>query len=41
MPRVTNEGVMMRCKAVTANLLKEVGLIIETSKAIEKPEGYI
>ena len=41
MSRVTNKGVMMRCKAVTANLLTVVGLPVEPSTAIAKPKGYL
>ena len=41
MSRVMNEGVMMRFKAVTANLLTVVGLIVEPSTAIEKPKGSL
>ena len=41
MSRVTNEGVMMPCKSVTANFLALVGLIFEPSKSIAKPKGYI
>ena len=39
--RVMNEGVMMRCKAVTANLLTVVGLIVYSSAAISKPKVYL
>ena len=41
MSKVTNEGVMMRCKVVTANLLTVVGLLVEPSIAIAKPKGSI
>ena len=32
---------MMRCKAIMANLLTVVGLIVEPITDIEKPTGYI
>ena len=41
MSRVTNEGVVMCCKAITVNLLKVVGLIVEPSTDIAKPKGYL
>ena len=41
MSRVMNEGVMMRCKEITANFLTEVGLIIEPSTSIAKPKGSL
>ena len=41
MSRVTNEEVMMHCKAVTENLLVVVGLLFEPSTAIEKSKGLI
>ena len=39
MSTVMNEGVKMRCKAVTANLFTVVGLLVEISTAIEKPKS--
>ena len=36
MSRVTNEGVVVCCKAVTANLLTEVGLVVEPITTIAK-----
>ena len=39
--RETNEGVMIRCKEITDNLLTVVGLIVEPRKAIEKPKSSI
>ena len=37
MSTVMNEGVRMRYKVVTANLLKVVGLLVEPSTVISKP----
>ena len=37
MSRETNKGVMMSSKAITANLLAVVGLIVELGTCIEKP----
>ena len=41
MSTVTNEGVNIRCKAVTTNVFTVVGLLVELSTAIEKSKGYI
>ena len=41
MSRVMNKVVMMCCKAVKVNLLAVVGLIVEPSTSIEKPNGYV
>ena len=38
---VTNEGVTMSCKAVTANLLKVVGCLVEPITYIAKSKGYL
>ena len=35
-----NEGVKIRCKAITANFFTVVGLLVEPSTAIEK-NGYL
>ena len=36
MSKVMNEGVRMHCKSVMANLFTLVGLLVETSTAIQK-----
>ena len=41
MPRKTNEGVMILCKTITANLLTIVGLLVEPITSLEKPKGFI
>ena len=41
MSRVMNKGVMMCCKAVTSNLFTVVVLVVEPSKSISKPKGYL
>ena len=41
MSRETNKGVMMLCKAITANFLTVVGLIVENRTVIAKPKGYL
>ena len=41
MSRETNEGVMMCCKTITANLLRIVRLLIEPIKYLAKPKDYI
>ena len=38
MSRETNEGFMMRFKAITANLLIVVGLLVEPTTTIVKPK---
>ena len=39
MSRKTNEGVMMHCKKITANLLKIVYFLVEPSTSLAKPKG--
>ena len=41
MSRVTNEGVMICFKAIMANFLTVVGIIVEHSTLIKKPKGCI
>ena len=41
MSRVTNEGVVMHYKAVTANLLPVVGLLVGPITSILKLKGYL
>ena len=41
MSRETIEGVMMRCKTITANLLVIVGLLVEPITSIENPKGSL
>ena len=41
MSREINEGVMMRCKTITANLLKIVPLIVEPVISLAKPKASI
>ena len=41
MSRETNEGVMMRCKTVTANLLAIVLLLVEPITSLAKPKAYL
>ena len=41
MSRVINKGVVMRCKAVTVDLLTVVGLLVEPIATISKPRIYL
>ena len=41
MSSVMNEGVMIRYKAITANLLTVVGIIFEPRTYIAKPTGSV
>ena len=41
MSTAVNKGVIMRYKEVTSNLFKVVVLLVEPSKAISKPHGYL
>ena len=39
--RETKKGVMMRCKTITANFLKVVGLVVEPSTSNGKPKASL
>ena len=41
MSRETDEGVMMRCKTITANLLIIVRLLVEPITSLAKPKSYL
>ena len=41
MSRETNEGVMMRCKKITANLLTILHLLVEHITPLEKPKASL
>ena len=41
MPRKTNEGVMILCKTITANLLTIVGLLVEPITSLAKPKASL
>ena len=41
MSTVMNEGVKMRCEAVTADFFTVVGLLVEPSTAIAKTKDYL
>ena len=41
MSRETNEGVMMHCKSITANLLTIVGLLVENITSLAKPKASL
>ena len=41
MSMVMNKGVKMHCKAVTANLFAVLGLLVEPSTAISKPNFFL
>ena len=41
MPMDTNEGFMMRCKTITANLLTVLVLLVELSTSVAHPKGSL
>ena len=41
MSRETNEGVMMRCKTITANFITIVRFLAEPFTSLVKPKGYL
>ena len=41
MSRETNEGVMMRCKIISAKLLTIVGLLVEPRTSLAKPKASL
>ena len=41
MSTVTNKGVNIHCKEVATQVFTVIGLLVELSKFITKPEGYI